>query len=93
MDLDKARIEKSLTKKGFIKRDNDHRYFIYETIDGERTEISTKTSHGSSKSIGDSLIAEMAKQCRLKKEEFLGLINCPLNRKKYEDILRKNDSI
>lgn len=63
-------------------------YFIYLTRDWKKTTVKTKTSHGSSsKSIGISLLGKMADQCRLKKEELLDLVDCPLNREAYEKIL------
>ena len=89
VQLDKSDIEKSLKKKGFIEYDTDHKYLVYKSTDGILTTIKTKLSHGAlPKSIGDTLIILMAKQCKLKKNEFIDLIKCPIDRTKYEHILK-----
>ena len=88
---DKKDIESSLTKKGFVKDDTHHHCFIYETIAGKKTEIRTRTSHGSSyKSLGDPLLGQMAKQVRLSKPQFLELVDCPMDRAVYEAIVCVN---
>ncbi|MDR1019488.1 MAG: hypothetical protein LBL73_01920 [Synergistaceae bacterium] len=89
MALDKSKIRRNLKRKGFRERQSDHLYLNYETSDGKLSDISTKISHGSAKDIGDSLVSEMARQCRIKKTEFVDLINCSLSRKQYEKILEK----
>ena len=93
MQRDKIKIESSLQSKGFQKEKKDHRVFIYYTINGERTLVKTKTSHGNRKykSIGNTLLGKMAKQCKLNFGQFIDLIDCPLNRNEYEDLLRNND--
>jgi predicted RNA binding protein YcfA (HicA-like mRNA interferase family) len=91
--LNKSDIIRSLKQKGFSQRQNDHVYFNYETTDGALTDIFTKVSHGSNKTIGDSLISEMAKQCKVKRNEFIGLVTCSLNRLQYEEILKEHKDI
>jgi predicted transcriptional regulator len=85
----------SLNRKGFIEKSHskDHLYFYYETTDGARTDISTKISHSSTKAVSDSLIVEMAKQCRVKKSDFVELIRCSLDQAGYEQILKRKDLI
>jgi len=48
----------------------------------------TKVSHGGSHDIGDPLLAQMARQCRVTKPLFLQLVDCPLDREAYEAELR-----
>jgi hypothetical protein len=48
----------------------------------------TKTSHGSGGDISDDLLARMAKQCGVTKGQFLKLVDCPLTRQEYEELLR-----
>ncbi len=55
-------------------------------INGDRTEIFTKMSHGRAE-IGVDLIARMARQCRLSKDEFLRLIDCPMTESEYVETL------
>jgi len=88
MPRDVRVVEAALLAKGFKKRYSDHKYFVYETIDGKLTSVKTKTSHTPShKSLGDDLLGRMARQCQLSKGEFLDLVDCPLSRPAYETIL------
>ena len=89
MQLNKSDIERSLKRKGFIERQSDHKVFLYKTMDGVETSIMTHMSHGSRKSVEDHLINAMAKQCRLKKSEFVDLVKCPIDREKYEAFLKE----
>ena len=86
---DKKTVESSLVKKGFSKRTGDHSFFIYMTIDGRKTSVFTKTSFTpKQKDIGDSLLSMMARQCQLSKDEFCRLIDCPMTRSEYEQLLK-----
>ena len=82
-------IKGSLQNKGFaLKSGADHFRFIYMTKSGKKTAINTKISHGSKyKMITDNLLAQMSKQCRLSKADFINLIDCPLSRDEYESKL------
>jgi predicted RNA binding protein YcfA (HicA-like mRNA interferase family) len=88
MPLERSDIEAILEKKGFARSQGDHRFFTYWSIEGVKTSVWTKTSHGTKyKTIGDDLVRDMAKQCGLTSPQFKRLIDCPLNRKEYESIL------
>lgn len=76
-------VEKSLTTKGFRSKEGDHNYFHYYSKAGKKTIVFTKTSHGA-REITDSLLALMAKQCKLSRADFDRLIECPLDRETYE---------
>ncbi len=94
MQRSRRDIESALERKGFERREGDHSRFIYHTPDGKKTKIKTKTSHGSgSKSIGDSLLGVMAKQCFLTKSDFLDLVDCPLDREGFEVKARERGGI
>lgn len=84
-------VEKALLKKGFVKEDRDHKYFVF-LYEGKKTKVKTKTSHND-QDIGSSLISQMAKQLRLDKREFCDLINCPLTKEKYIAILKNKKEI
>jgi len=85
---DRKDIEASLEGKGFVRVETHHHLFVYWTIDGKKSRLRTRTSHGSStKTIGDSLLAQMAKQVGLTKVQFIGLIECPLSRQAYENLI------
>ena len=89
MQKTRQQIMTSLGKKGFIQKDyKDHYYFTYYTKDGKKTNIFTKLSRGTHyKSINDSLLNPMARQCKLDKSDFINLIDCPLSRDDYENKL------
>lgn len=84
-------IEQGLLRKGFVKREGDHHFFIYYNLKGEKTAVFTKTSHTPKmREIPDNLLGLMAKQCRLNKADFLNLVDCPLSRDEYEQKLASN---
>ena len=88
MSLERREIERSLLKKGFKLKERDHHYFTYFTINGEKTSVWTKTSHGtSSATLSDSLVNSMARQCGLSNSQFKQLVACPLLQPELETIL------
>lgn len=85
MQRDKRDVEAALAAKGFERDLGDHRFFVFHTIEGLRTPVRTKTSHGTStRSIGDELLSQMARQCKLSRKDFILLVDCPLSREDYE---------
>ncbi|WP_207714177.1 hypothetical protein [Scytonema sp. UIC 10036] len=94
MPRQKAKVESALLSKGFQETQNDHHYFVYFTKDGKKTATKTKTSHTKKiKDLPDHLLSQMAKQCHLTKSQFLDLVDCPLSREKYEEILQQQGII
>lgn len=89
MQVDKRVIESNLLKKGFIKDNNDHRYFLHK-YKGKFTTIYTKTSHGSKyKTYDDSLLKMMKKQLRLDtNRQVYELVSCPMSEEQYVEILK-----
>ncbi len=79
-------VEKGLLSKGFRKRDGDHHYYLYYNTAGKKTVVFTKTSHSHTE-IGDNLMSQMARQCKLSKLLFESLVDCPLKRGEYENLL------
>ena len=78
----------ALVRKGFAASEGDHSYYIYHTADGRKTLAKTKVSH-SGKDIADPILGMMARQCKLTAPQFRNLVDCPLSREAYEDILRE----
>lgn len=89
----KRAVETALVQKGFREQDGDHHYFVYWTADGRKTVARTKTSHGSGKDLGDSLLTQMARQVKLTKGAFLELVDCPMSREQYEKQLSSGNHI
>ncbi len=94
MTRDRRQVEAGLKNKGFQESMKHHRYFIYYDCRGKKTRVKTHTSHSPKhKNLGDELLAQMAKQCALTKAQFLDLVDCPLGRKEYEEILAKRGEV
>ncbi len=87
----KKDVESALLKKGFQRDYGDHVWFIYYTQEGKKTTIRTKTSHGKTKDLGDSLLKAMSRQVRVSKSDFLELLDCPLSQGAYEKLLSEGD--
>ena len=92
MPRKQADVEKGIKAKGFKPASGDHNYFLYVTMEGKKTAVFTKTSHGA-KEIGDNLLAKMARQVRLSRSEFDLLVDCPLDRGTYESMLLAQNCI
>lgn len=90
----KSKVSSGLVAKGFVRSDGDHVFFVYYTIGGKKTAVKTKTSHTPKmKDIPDNLISQMAKQCKLTKDEFLGVVDCPIDRATLERLLTERGEI
>lgn len=89
----KRDVEAGLKKKGFRQDEGDHHWYTYWTEDGKKTPVHTKTSHGNTKDLGDHLIGQMSRQIGLTKAKFLDLVDCPLSREAYNEILVEQDCI
>lgn len=88
MVLDKKKAYKNLKKKGFtdsINHSGDHKYLEFHH--NGKMILYTKVSNGSIKDIGDYLIKQMSSQCKLTKNDFADLVNCPLSATEYLLIL------
>ena len=81
----------SLQNKGFVKKNKDHKTFRYIMLDGTGTSIFTHYSHGSSgRDVNDGVLGAMARQCRISSKQFRQLVECPLKRDAYEELLRES---
>ncbi len=87
MVFSSKKVEQSLIKKGFKLEPSDHKYYVFY-YNGKRTRIKTKVSH-CGQEINDFLIKNMSRQVHLNKSQFCDLINCPLSKEAYKDILIK----
>ena len=85
---DKRKVESALRRKGFKADETHHHRFVFHASDGRPTSIRTQTSHSRRyKTLGDDLLGEMARQCRISKADFLGLVDCDLTRDVYETMI------
>ncbi len=84
-------VEQALKKKGFKKEPGDHNYFILY-VNGVRTSVQTHTSHNG-QDINSYLFNQMKKQVHLDTNDFINLIECPLSKEKYIEILKDKNII
>jgi hypothetical protein len=87
MPKEKREVEAGLEAKGFRRGEGDHHYFVYWSLSGKKSMARTKISHGSDKDISDELLSRMSQQCGLTKKQFVDLVECPLKREPYEQLL------
>lgn len=92
MQRQRQAVQQGLSDKGFVEYERTkHTYYIYHTINGEKSAVRTLVSRGTKyRSLGDELLGTMAKQCKLSKANFIKLVDCPLAREEYEDLLRND---
>jgi hypothetical protein len=84
----KARnVKQALLAKGFREDKRDH-YFYFFHYNGKKSNIYTKISHSSiSSELSKPLCGLMARQIKLSGQQFQQLIDCPLTKDMYIDIL------
>jgi hypothetical protein len=70
-------IRAALLKKGFVADDTHHEMF-WLVVDGKKTSVRTRISHGA-KEYGDELLALVARQVGLSRQELYRLIDCPMD--------------
>ena len=91
--LDRNQTLRNLKKKGFLASSDkspDHiRLLLYN--EGKLV-AQTKVSH-SNDDIRDPLIKSMSVQCKLNKEQFIDLANCPLSKEAYFKILAESGKL
>ena len=94
MSIPRRQIETALGAKGFVRRNNKHRYF-HHVYRGKQTGIVTFTSHGPSyKVYDDSLLGAMKRQLGLDTmRQVRDLLLCPISGDEYVRILREKGVI
>lgn len=81
-----SKIAASLLKKGFVQKETHHSYYLL-FVNGKKTSIRTRLSHGSSE-YGPNLLSQVKKQLGLKTmEELDDFINCPMSGEAYVELL------
>ena len=82
-----AEIARSLKRKGFEPGNGDH-IFLYLKVDGKRTKIRTKVSHGRKEYTG-YLWGCLKEQLKLDNAHLSELIVCTLSHDEYIKILKE----
>lgn len=91
--LDRRVVLDGLQAKGFVEETSsskaDHHRYFYFWYQGKKTRVRTRISHTAKhKTLAAPRVNEMAKQCCLRTDQFTDLVQCPLSKLAYEDLLR-----
>jgi hypothetical protein len=79
-------IKARLVKKGFKSFQRHHTYlFLY--VDGRKSRVHTKISHGI-KEYGDDLLPLVARELKISPKQLDELLSCPLTYEGYISILK-----
>lgn len=90
MPLARRDVIAALQKKGFRPENGDHTFFTFYEKNGQKTSVWTKTSHGTKyQTLGDNLVAAMAKQCGITKRQFEDYVKCRISHDDLERILKE----
>ncbi len=82
-------IARSLRRKGFTEVSGKSRRVFWYTDGTGAGRIQTMVSRSSKGEDGAPLISDMARQCRLKRSDFVALVECSLTREGYQQELRE----
>lgn len=86
MERTRAAVVTGLERKGFVPTGGKHVVVTYATPDGKKTGVRTHCSH-SDRKLGTGRLRQMAGQLGLTPEQFLDLVDCPMDRSTFEDML------
>ncbi len=90
MVLDSKKAYKNLKKKGFTdSKDHSHDHKYLEFHYQGKMILYTKLSHGGKKDLNNYLLKQMSTQCKLSKQDFADLVNCPLSAEEYVEKLKE----
>jgi len=78
-------IRAALLSKGFFTDDTHHEMF-WLLVDGKKTSIRTRISHGVAE-YGDNPLALIARQVGLNNRELYSLVDCPMDGEKLKRLL------
>jgi hypothetical protein len=78
-------IRAALLSKGFVADDTHHGMF-WLVVDGKKTSIRTRISHGVAE-YGDNLLALIARQVGLSNRELYSLVDCTMDGEKLKRLL------
>jgi len=84
-------MRKALEAKGFRPYETHHTFYILY-VDGKKTSIRTRISHGISE-YGDTLLGHVRRQLGLTSKELQDLVECPLSGESYVALLKERGKI
>jgi predicted HD phosphohydrolase len=86
------KFRKALLAKGFVE-DTTHHHMYWYCLDGKKTSVRTRTSHGE-KQFDDSLLSMRRKQLgNLSKEQMIDFIECPFTAEQLRQHLLEKEIV
>ena len=79
-----------VSKLEAIEHRSGHHIYFYLTIDGHDFRVG-KLSHSSRGQAVDYVISDTARRLKLNKREFVGLVDCDIDKQQHEKIWRERD--
>ncbi len=87
--LDSDKVKGALKQKMGCVEEREHDHIRYVLMDGDRILCRTKVSHGPKHTIGEVLIAKMARQFKLgTSANFVAMVQCTKSREECLAIIR-----
>lgn len=95
MKVDRAKLERNLPKKGFVRDHQGHHIYFHHMVAGRYTGAYTFVSHSPKfRDIGNTVISVMRGQLRLDtNKEVADLAHCPMDGAQYTSKLRSKGVI
>ncbi len=84
-------ISQALTAKGF-ETDQTHHAMFWLHVDGKKTSIRTRLSHGIGE-YGDNLLGQVAKQMKIRRKQLDEFIDCTLSGAEYVALLKADGKV
>lgn len=89
MQIARNRLEGTPQSKLQMRVDSKRDHHFYELCIDDQWVLQTKVSTGTGyRELGDSLLAQIAKQLRVDKRQLTDLVNCPMGYDEYIEHLR-----
>ena len=87
MTLNRKDVVSNLSRKGFKTIEKTkHTALIHQNSIGQRTGSKTIVSRGTKhKTLGNDIVASMAKGCKLSINDFRKLVDCSMSKFEYEN--------
>lgn len=87
MKVDRARVERSLQRKGFRRDSTGHHIYFFHEYEGKKTGIKTFLSHSKKlKDISGDLLVKMKRHLRLDSTpDAVDLLECPMDGDAYNE--------
>ena len=81
-----AEFSRVLVSKGFERSEGKHHTVFYLNVNGKRTSVRTRLSHGGRR-VDEWLQSQIARELHLSKRELRQFIECEISEQEYIDMM------